>query len=564
MVNTTALITSKIPILKKVKVLKPLKNNDSDSCCGDQFRYCRNCHVLKENICTIEHNVTTLLKENNFLRQQLAMVNQSSTTLLPSVAHHENGDDIETFTQTPLTKKHVNLDPIDSDEVTLQPFLLIPGHPFNEFNSNILDQEITYSHDLNNRKIKFYGDVPYKYSNIVHQPCSIPEDCYLIKIIDKVKALFPHFNFNSVLLNKYDNGNAQIPMHSDDEECIKPNSNILTISLGETRTINFQPKNRTHGSEVSINLEHGDVFLMSSSSQQLFKHGIPRDHSKSMRISLTFRDLMYNHHIDNIISSKLSNKDLGDKFLLDKSVSDNALGNTSEPDILQEMQQQSTTATLLPTKKVDTIYISSSMFADLDHTKLTSNNHTAAVFFYRGATAGGIFHKLQNDPNFNDIDASFVKQVYLLCGTNDIDNILHVQRRDHYNGNIDLTNYDKYQFEKTTHDIYNLVNFLHNRNIMAKINVLNILPRASLSRNTVINNLNQYLKNLCSQIEYLSFINTEFKTCLFSSNDGYRKNTYFKNVGSDNVHLNKPGISRLGKHLKYLSHLDCPRIDVIL
>ena len=102
------------------------------------------------------------------------------------------------------------------------------------------------------------------------------------------------------------------------------------------------------------------------------------------------------------------------------------------------------------------------MFADLDHTKLTSRSHTAAVFFYRGATAAGILHNLQNDPNFNDIDASNIKQVYLLCGTNDVDNILHVQRSDHSNGNIDLRNYDIYEFEKTTHDIYNLVNFLHN------------------------------------------------------------------------------------------------------
>ena len=133
--------SSKIPVLKKVKILKPLKNNDidiNDNCCEDQFRYCRNCNVLKENICTLEQNFTTLLKENNFLRQQLTMVNQPSTPN-SSVSQHENREVIDPLIHNPQTQKNVNLDPIKSDEVTLQPFLLLPNHPFSEFNVNILD-----------------------------------------------------------------------------------------------------------------------------------------------------------------------------------------------------------------------------------------------------------------------------------------------------------------------------------------------------------------------------------------------------------------------------------------
>ena len=49
--------------------------------------------------------------------------------------------------------------------------------------------------------------------------------------------------------------------------------------------------------------------------------------------------------------------------------------------------------------KIDTIFISSSMLADLDYSKLTSNCHKAAVFFYRGATASGIHQKLKDDPS---------------------------------------------------------------------------------------------------------------------------------------------------------------------
>ena len=537
-------LRSKIPVLKKVKVLKPLKNVISENLCKSQFKYCRNCNVLENNLRTTEKNIATLLKENNFLRQQLSNIDLSYT--LPfQVQQTENCQVVDELTHTPQTEEPANDYLInhnsDIDVVNSQPYSLIPGHPFAEFDEGMLDREITYTHDLNNRKIKFFGDVPYKYSNIVHQPCSIPKDSYLLEIINRFKTLFPKFSFNSVLINKYANGFDHIPMHSDNEECIKPNSNIVTVSLGETRKINFQPIVHSHGSDLSIDLQHGDVFVMSSKSQQLFRHGIPQDKSKLVRISLTFRDLMWPHTDPISILPPCP-------VTIDQSIE---MGNS----------QQSRATIAEPDQKVDTLYISSSMFADIDQTKLSSSNHSAAVFFYRGATAGGILHKLQHDPKFNDIDASDIKQVFLLCGTNNVDNILHVQRTNHSNINVDLANYDEYTFEKTVLDIQNLVNFLHNRNIKARINILNILPRASINRNRVINQLNQYLMNLCNQFERLTFINTEFKMNLFSSHDGFRKMTYFKQIGSDNVHLNRLGIVRLGKHLKYLSHLDCPKLN---
>ena len=551
MANNSTVKQSKIPVLKKVKILKPLKNNDSDNCCEDQFKYCRNCIVLKENLRTVEQNFTTLLKENNMLRQQLASANQSGKA--KTIDFCEDLDVTLPQKVALPNDSQINdqsiLDSSISDCISLQPYSLIPGHPFSEFDVNTLDQEIPYSHDLNNRKIKFYGAVPYKYSGVVHQPCNVPKDCYLLTIIDKIKVLFPHFKFNSVLINKYVDGNDFIPMHSDNEKCIKQNSDILTVSLGETRTIHFQPINSTHVTEVSESLQHGDVFIMSANTQNLFKHGIPQNSSTSMRISLTFRDLT--HPQMNESSQKLSNlisvgKALPDQNLLNPLTD---FGNISSADMKSSQH-----------KTVDTIYISSSMFADLDDSKLTSVNHKAAVFYYRGATAGRILNNLKKDDKFNEIDPSNIKQVFLLCGTNDVDNILNVHKNGHSNINIELSHYDQYKLEKTTHDIFNLVNFIHRRNSRTKINLINILPRASISRNSVINEINQYLVKLCYQIDNVSYINTEFKTNLFSTYDGYRKNRYFKNIGSDNVHLNTFGIVRLGRHLKYLSHLDCPRV----
>ena len=183
--NKTEFKPSKIPVLKKIKVLKPLRNNDIINCCEDQFKYCRNYNVLKHNIHTMEQNFGTSLKENNFLRQQLSIANQSSTIPHSSVSQENKN---ETSFKNHPTEKHVIItDPIGPNVIAQQPFLLIPGHPFDEINVNTLDQEITYSHDLNKiGQSNIYGDVPYKYGNIIHQPCSIPETCYLIDIINQV------------------------------------------------------------------------------------------------------------------------------------------------------------------------------------------------------------------------------------------------------------------------------------------------------------------------------------------------------------------------------------------
>ena len=69
---------SKFPVLKKAKTLKPIKYqklNESDS-----FKFCHNCCELKKNLTVFEQNMSTLLKENNYLCQQLALVDSNNST----------------------------------------------------------------------------------------------------------------------------------------------------------------------------------------------------------------------------------------------------------------------------------------------------------------------------------------------------------------------------------------------------------------------------------------------------------------------------------------------------
>ena len=88
----------------------------------------------------------------------------------------------------------------------------------------------------------------------------------------------------------------------------------------------------------------------------------------------------------------------------------------------------------------------------------------------------------------------------------------------------------------------------------ASINILNILPRVSIARNYVINDLNMFIRELCRSNNY-SFINTESERNMFSVKEGYRKNHMFNVVGSDNVHPTMYGIAKLGAYLKYRSHI---------
>ena len=87
--------------------------------------------------------------------------------------------------------------------------------------------------------------------------------------------------------------------------------------------------------------------------------------------------------------------------------------------------------------------------------------------------------------------------------------------------------------------------------INAKLSVINLLPRVDRHKNATINILNNAIKEMCRMHGH-SFVDTESKVKLFSNN-GHRKSAFFRQ-GFDDVHLNKSGISRLGKHLKYIAH----------
>ena len=427
-----------------------------------------------------------------------------------------------------ITKNHNSISCPILDASTVS-HVTLNDQPFSQFDLIELDRDIEFDVILGNRLVKYFGDFSYSYGTINHQPCPIPgASNYLHKILNHVRTVLPTFSYNSILITKYTDGSKFIDYHSDNEPEIAEDSDILTISLGETRVISFKHlSNCRTDTEKSHFLRHGDAFLMSQKSQESFQHSIVADNSKDTRISLTLRQM----------NPTVTNNSQGQNG----SISN--LPNGSIPNLPSNNSQA----------QYDTIYISDSMLRNLSSTKMSSLTQKAMVFAYPGATAGGILEKLKTDNNFHNLDPSKVKRIFLFCGTNNVDNVLCTPpyMRSEFLSGYQINNNILFESKE---QITLLSQFLHSWANSAVINVLNILPRVSFIRNSVINKLNYHILQLCNKYSYIKIVSTESHRSLFSFHNGLRKDNFFMTKGGDNVHLNKIGLSRLAKYLKYYSH----------
>ncbi len=508
-------------------------SDDGDTSC--ELTLSTNSKAATSSLLLLEHS--TFLDDN--------AISTSSSTVMQ--------DDIsETSVEEQAAEQSVYL----NERVIDSPYHFIPGKPFADFDVEKLANEVQFTR-VGNREVKYFGKNVYSYGSTVHQPCEIVEGTSVSEIFTRVNTIFNDHPFNSVLVTKYSDGNSSIPMHSDDESELAENSIILTVSLGACRFVNFQHKGS--GSPVStLKVEHGDVYIMSSNSQELYKHGIPKDFGKTMRISLTFRHINEPEEIkliDNGPDEPNKSLDLVTDFLLNLGGQSQTSSTTVDSITKIDVEEgEPSNIDVLPNKDVDTLFVSSSMFRHINQNKLSSKEHNVKVLFFPGQTAGGILKNLKTDPEFATLNPCNIKQIFLLCGTNDVDTIMEIPR--HLNNSIDVNwdNYNQMTYGRTKSNIEHLIKFLNTWAVGAKINMINILPRTNYCRNIVINDLNNFIKSLCKSTPYLNYVNTELDRYLFATRTGLRRNELFLERGTDNVHLNSAGVIKLGKLLKYLLH----------
>ena len=138
------------------------------------------------------------------------------------------------------------------------------------------------------RKLLYYGEYDYSYGPVKHKAQPLPAP--LMSCIQLIKDLHPSLSTpNSCLISVYDEGSKTCPPHRDDELFIDPASNIYTLSLGATRTMQFTSAS---GDPVDLPLPGNSLAVFSRLSQEQWKHAIVPDQSVTQRrYSLTFRTI---------------------------------------------------------------------------------------------------------------------------------------------------------------------------------------------------------------------------------------------------------------------------------
>lgn len=142
------------------------------------------------------------------------------------------------------------------------------------------------------RKMSYHSEKSYSYSKQVYS--GKPWTPLLNELREKVQAA-TGYQFNAVLCNYYDNGEAGMGWHADKERELGENPVIASVSFGQTRRFAFR-----HRKEI-VNLKNpprlceyelgaGDLLIMKGTTQQYFEHCVIKDKSATgERINLTFR-----------------------------------------------------------------------------------------------------------------------------------------------------------------------------------------------------------------------------------------------------------------------------------
>ncbi|KAL5256665.1 hypothetical protein ACHWQZ_G011801, partial [Mnemiopsis leidyi] len=433
-----------------------------------------------------------------------------------------------------LVASHVN----STENSPFKPVKVFEDFPFSQFSAEKMVCELgSFSHQFSNRSALYFGKFPYRYKGGIHKSRDVIAGSYLDKLRCYLGVICPEFKFNSILIHLYENGKQIMPSHSDDEDCIEDDSDIVTVSLGATRKLVIR-EIMSDKVVCSTELKHGSVCVMSKSSQSHYKHEIIEDpHCKKLRLSFTFR-LVKKPLVSDVVSQSQEKESISPNYL--SSLGDTGLSgfvpfpkhpsrNKPKPD-----SQPHPRHSYHDKSPSQVLYISSSMFRHIDVGKLSSNKVKASKLFYRGANASIMLERLKKDLPLLENKLS---AIYVMSGTNNVDSIYYGSR----------------SLEGTHQQLTALLEYLKLMFPNAELNIINVLPRSNIGRNDVVRELNNLTRSYCKANE-LRFMETHH---LFNTLTGKRKNQYFMKPSSkisDNCHLNVEGVARLGKYLKFWTH----------
>lgn len=130
---------------------------------------------------------------------------------------------------------------------------------------------------------------PYYYAGKKNTPFEYPDE--LVFLQDLVQK-YTNCEYNSAIVNLYENGYDDIGWHSDDMRSLEPTSTIASISFGAPRWFDVRALDRAPDpeKELSIRTTHGNMMIMGPGMQTYYQHRIRREPTcAEPRINITFR-----------------------------------------------------------------------------------------------------------------------------------------------------------------------------------------------------------------------------------------------------------------------------------
>jgi alkylated DNA repair dioxygenase AlkB len=140
------------------------------------------------------------------------------------------------------------------------------------------------------RLTALYADegVVYKYSGVIYP--SLPWTPELDTVRRRVEAAAAA-PFNSVLLNRYRDGNDSMGYHADAEPELGTNPIVPSLSFGAVRR--FVLRHKKTKDRMEFDLGHGSLLVMAGTLQHYWVHALPKTaRPVGERINLTFRNLV--------------------------------------------------------------------------------------------------------------------------------------------------------------------------------------------------------------------------------------------------------------------------------
>ena len=146
------------------------------------------------------------------------------------------------------------------------------------------------------RDVAFYSDEvsEYKYSGYAAKASKLSD--LLKKLLNFVNVNFGAC-YNGILVNRYNDGNDSISMHSDKIGECDATAGVVSMSFGASRTFVVKRKVQDPSSknEWKIPMDHGMILHMGGKFQEEFTHGVLKETISpsavfgTRRVNFTFR-----------------------------------------------------------------------------------------------------------------------------------------------------------------------------------------------------------------------------------------------------------------------------------